>query len=162
MPINKESLRNVIIRALEKDLNTASAAADTARDTATSKETVAENKYDTFGLEASYLAHGQSKRVHEFQQAIHQYTALPFKVFTPNDDIELSALVTLATETGEEKHFFLGPEAGGFKIQWEGKDIMVITISTPLGRQLQGKNLDDTIELHLGNKSITYDVVAIV
>jgi len=158
---NKESLRQAIIDALENDLGTASKAADSARETATSKETVAENKYDTFGLEASYLAHGQSKRVAEFQQAIHHYKTLPFKKFGDDDEIDISALVTLATEDGTEKHFFLGPEAGGSKTYWNDKEIMIITPSTPLGRQLKGKQLDDTIELHLGNNNVKYDVVSI-
>ena len=159
---NKESLRKAIINALEKDLATASKAADTARDTATSKETVAENKYDTFGLEASYLAHGQSMRVLEFQQAIQQYESLPLIHFEEKDVIDLTALVTLATKDGLEKFFFIGPEAGGLKVLWDNKDIMVITPKTPLGNQLTGKGLDDTVELTLKNKHTTYEITSII
>lgn len=159
--INKEPLRQAIISALENNLNTASKAADTARDTATSKETVAENKYDTFGLEASYLAHGQSIRALELQQAIQHYEKLPLKHFEKNDIVELTALVTLATEENIEKYLFLGPEAGGLKIFLEKKEIMIITPRTPLGNQLLGKRLDDVVELNLKNTHTTYEIIAI-
>ncbi len=157
----KESLRNLIIYALQNDLDTANNAANTAKETATSKETVAENKYDTFGLEASYLAHGQSIRVNELAEAIDRYTNLPFKQFDEHDNIDVTALVTLETEKDNNKYFFLGPVAGGLKLHWEGNDIMVITPSTPLGRQLLGKQLDDTIELHIKNNHIIYEIIAI-
>ena len=147
---NKESLRKLILDALTKDFETANNAANTAKETATSKETVAENKYDTFGLEASYLAHGQSIRVNE-----------PFKQFDECDNIDITALVTLETENNSKKYFFLGPEAGGLKLHWEDRDIMVITPNTPLGRQLLGKQLDDTIELYVKNNRIIYEIIAI-
>ena len=158
---NKESLRKLIVDALTKDFETANNAANTAKETATSKETVAENKYDTFGLEASYLAHGQSIRVNELAEAIERYTNLPLKQFGEYDNIDITALVSLETEDNSNKYFFLGPVAGGLKLHWEGKDIMVITPSTPLGRQLLGKQLDDTIELHIKNNHIIYEIIAI-
>ena len=158
---NKELLRKLIIDALKKDFETANNAANSAKETATSKETVAENKYDTFGLEASYLAHGQSIRVNKLAEAIERYVNLPFKKFDEHDNVDITALVTLETENSGRKYFFLGPEAGGLKLQWEGKDIMVITPSTPLGRQLLGKQLDDTIELHIKNNRIIYKIAAI-
>ena len=157
----KSSLRKLIIKALKEDLDTASKAANTAKETATSKETVAENKYDTFGLEASYLAHGQSIRANELATAIEHYENLPFKQFGEHDNIDITALVTLETDSNYIKYFFLGPEAGGLKLHWEGKEIMVITPSTPLGRQLLGKQLDDTIELHIKNNHIIYEIAAI-
>ena len=157
----KERLRKLIIRAIKVDFDAASKAANTAKETATSKETVAENKYDTFGLEASYLAHGQSIRVNELAAAIECYSSLPFKKFNEHDSIDITALVTLETESNSNKYFFLGPEAGGLKLHWEGKDIMVITPSTPLGRQLFGKQLDDTVALYVKNNRITYEIIAI-
>ena len=158
---NKESLRKLIVDALTTDFETANNAANTAKETATSKETVAENKYDTFGLEASYLAHGQSIRAIELAEAVERYKSLPFKQFDEHDNVEITALVTLETENKGNKYFFLGPEAGGLKLHWEDKDIMVITPSTPLGRQLLEKQLDDTVELYVKNNRIIYEIVAI-
>lgn len=155
---NKESLRQAIILALQANLDTATRAANAAKETATSKETVAENKYDTFGLEASYLAHGQSKRVEELLCAIKCYTSMPLKEFSEDDEIDISALVTVSTDNDDVKHFFLGPEAGGLKIECQDKTIMVITPSTPLGKQLLGKQLDDVIKISTTQTVTTYEI----
>ena len=61
--VDKKLLILQIIADLNAAIQTALAAADDARATATNKENVAENRYDTLGLEAAYLAHGQSERV---------------------------------------------------------------------------------------------------
>ena len=159
--MDKNTLRQTIINALKLDLKNATRAADTARETATSKETVAENKYDTFSLEASYLAHGQSKRANELLQAIDCYQSLPFTAFTETTTISISALITLRTDDDSKKCYFLGPDAGGLKIIWNDIDIMIITPDTPLGRQLIGKQLDDTVELMIHNNITTYDIIAI-
>jgi hypothetical protein len=59
---NKTLLLEQIVAVLEAAYESAVEAANQARDTATNGENVAENKYDTLGLEAAYLAHGQSQR----------------------------------------------------------------------------------------------------
>lgn len=56
--VDKKLLILQIIADLNAAIQTALAAADDARATATNKENVAENRYDTLGLEAAYLAHG--------------------------------------------------------------------------------------------------------
>ena len=157
---NKEPLRQAILDALNLDLTTAMKAADTAKDTATSKESVAENKYDTFGLEASYLAHGQSQRALELQQSIHRFQHLAFKDFTDDNVIDLTCLVTLLDDD-TEKLFFMGPVGGGLKVEWMGREVTVITPETPLGHQLMGKTIDDTVELLLNRKKTLYEIVDI-
>ena len=157
----KESLKAVIIEALTHDLHTAMNAASSARDTATSKESIAENKYDTFGLEASYLAHGQSQRALDLQQSINRYKALAFKDFHPDDAIDITCLVSLIDQDDVERWFFIGPTGGGLKVKWQTRDITVITPDTPLGSQLMGKSVDDAVELTLSNKKISYEVLEI-
>ncbi|WP_339671009.1 GreA/GreB family elongation factor [Dasania marina] len=157
--MKNNSLRLAIITALESDLAAAAKAAESARQTATHKESVAENKYDTFGLEASYLAHGLSMRAEQSLQAIAAYTSLPFKEFNNNDPIALTALVTVLTESDEEKVFFIGPESGGVTFTWQGKNVMVITPKTPLGQKLMGKRVDDTVEITVAGKPVTYEIL---
>lgn len=52
-------------------------AADTAREDATDAESKAESKYDTQGLEASYLAAGQADRAEDLAQALQAFGAEP-------------------------------------------------------------------------------------
>lgn len=158
---NNPSLRQAIINALELNLEAATKAAESARQTATHTEAIAENKYDTFGLEASYLAHGLSVRAKESQKAIAAYTSLPFKEFNHNDSIGLTALVTLLTEDNNEKVFFIGPEGGGLTFNWQDKNIMLITPNTPLGMKLLGKRVDDTIEVMIDGNAVSYEILSL-
>lgn len=51
--MNKQSVCQLILQQLRDDLEVAVRAAQTAYETATHEENIAENKYDTLGLEAS-------------------------------------------------------------------------------------------------------------
>lgn len=157
----KEALRQAIITGLEQNLATAVQAANTARDTATSKESIAENKYDTFGLEASYLAHGQSQRVLDLQQEIDHYKSLVFKDFHSEDEIDLTCLVTLINEQDEYRVFFIGPAAGGMKLQWQQRELVLITPQTPLGQSIIGKQIGDEITLTQAGKQQRYEIIEI-
>jgi hypothetical protein len=68
--MNKHTVHQLILDKLRVDLDIAERAAQTAYETATHEENIAENKYDTLGLEASYLAAGQAKRVEEIRQSL--------------------------------------------------------------------------------------------
>ena len=60
--MNKRAIIKKIIAKLTGELEVYFRAAQYARDEATHEQNKAENKYDTRGLEASYLARGQSKQ----------------------------------------------------------------------------------------------------
>ena len=63
--MDKQSIAQQVIEHLTGDLSAAEQAARVAHETATHEENIAENKYDTLGLEAAYLAAGQARRVEE-------------------------------------------------------------------------------------------------
>ncbi len=63
--MDKVTLLAQIVATLEHDVDVLRRAAQTAYETATAEENIAENKYDTLGLEASYLATGQARRTAE-------------------------------------------------------------------------------------------------
>lgn len=146
--MDKALLLSRIITALETDMEVLRRAAQTAYEAATAEENIAENKYDTLGLEASYLATGQARRTAEIRQALLTYQQLLLREYDPARGVQVSNLVTLEDERGEERVLFLGPEAAGLKIG-EGEELVtVITPRSPLGQQLIGKKVDD--ELGLG------------
>ena len=116
---------------------------------ATHEQNRAEDKYDTRGLEASYLARGQSKQLVELEQAIAEFEALPVKEFDASTPIDLGALVELQSD-GERSLYFVGPRAGGTEVQSGKETIMVITPQSPLGLQLIGKKEGQKLQLTLG------------
>lgn len=142
--MNKQQLIKEIIGSLENDLQTIIDAAKDAHETATHEETAAKSKYDTFALEASYLAHGQSKRAQEIMQSIETYRHLNLPQLTNNDTVVLGALIHLKSETNE-KVLFLGPRSGGVKVEFDEKVIVLITPESPLAKQLIGASLGDCV-----------------
>ncbi|MFJ4157009.1 GreA/GreB family elongation factor [Pseudomonas sp. NPDC089752] len=145
--MDKASLLTRIVTALEADMEVLRRAAQTAYETATAEENIAENKYDTLGLEASYLATGQARRTAEIRQALVIYQQLALRDYDPARGIQIGSLVTLEDEHGEQRVLFLGPEAAGLKIGEGAEMVTVITPRSPLGQQLMGKKVDDEVNL---------------
>ena len=77
--MNKRALIKKIVAKLADELETYFRAAQFSRAEATHESSKAENKYDTRGLEASYLARGQSKQAAEIKSAIAAFEELPAK-----------------------------------------------------------------------------------
>jgi len=147
--MNKRAIIQKITEKLVAELEVYFRAAHASRTEATHESSKAENKYDTRGLEASYLARGQSKQAAELEAAIAEFEKLTAKKFAPGDAIAVGALVELE-HGGEKSIYFVGPRAGGTEILHDRKEILVITPQSPLGEQLLGKKSGDQLQLKFG------------
>lgn len=157
--MNKRDLLARIVARLQAELALLTTAALATHAEATDEENKAEDKYDTRGLEASYLAHGQSKAAEEAAQAVAQFQALNVRDFTAGEPISLGALVTL---DGREKNFyFVGPRAGGTEVESDGNTVMVITPQSPLGRQLLGRRQGDVLQLEQGGRRSEFRIAQV-
>ncbi|GAK24213.1 transcription elongation factor [Vibrio sp. JCM 19052] len=158
--MNKVDLVQIIIQQLEDKLQVAHASTQRAIDAATDEETVPEHKYDTLALEASYLAHGQAMRVQESEEELRQYRTLVLRDFV-DARIAVGAYVELVDENDVEKAFFIGPCSGGLTVEWQGKEVFVLTPKSPLGRALMCKEEGEEVEMKIGDKTTCYEVVTI-
>lgn len=150
MPMNKHAVLQLILEKLTVDLDIAQRAAQTAYETATHEENIAENKYDTLGLEASYLAAGQAKRVEEIKQSLalcQNLQNLQLRAYDDQRGIEVGALLGLEDENGRQQWLFLAPDAAGLKVDVVGQPVTVITPRSPLGNSLLGKFEGDEVEI---------------
>ena len=68
--MDKLLLQQLVLKRLAEDLLQVEQAARVAHEAATHEENIAENKYDTLGLEAAYLAAGQTRRAEAIRQAM--------------------------------------------------------------------------------------------
>jgi transcription elongation GreA/GreB family factor len=178
MILSKEQLLTSLLAEIEKSLEIATRAANDAKDLATHEQSKPETQYDTVGLEASYLAHGQSQRVAELKLALLQWQKLRGVLIDQHKPIEFGSLIQLQNDNGDSSSsssssissanvnnhaswFLLGPAMGGLKLKQNNNLITVITDSSPLGKLLIGKYLDDEITLTLQGKKIDYEIVAI-
>jgi transcription elongation GreA/GreB family factor len=147
--LNKSALIKKITAKLTGELEIYFRAAQFSRAEATHESSKAESKYDTRGLEASYLARGQSRQAAELESAIAEFEKLNVREFAEGEAIGIGALVELETG-GENFFYFLGPRAGGTEVLHDKKEILVITPQSPLGEQLMGKKSGDLPPLTLG------------
>ena len=155
--MNKSALIDNIIKALLSELETYVRAANSSHEEATAEENRAENKYDTRGLEASYLATGQANKVMELEDAIGAFEDLKVKSFD-DSAIDVGALVEL-DQNGEKAFYFIGPSAGGTEITDGAHEVVVITPQSPLGTQLQGLQRDRPAGTHAGGAKQPIQIV---
>jgi transcription elongation GreA/GreB family factor len=158
--MNKRALIKKIAAKLTSELGIYFRAAQFSRAEATHESSKAESKYDTRGLEASYLARGQSRQAAELEAAIAEFEKLPVKKFGAEDSIGLGALVELENG-GENFFYFIGPRAGGMEVLHDKKEILVITPQSPLGEQLLGKKSGERPQLTLGGTKQATKIISV-
>jgi len=163
--MHKQLLLEKIIVKLELLRQQAVSAAMQAYNTATAEENVAENKYDTLGLEASYLAQGQAKRVAECEEDIATYKLLAKGDAVDISSVSLGTLITIMNEQGIEQELFLGPRAGGLVVSFIekgiAKKIKIITPLSPIGTALLKREDGDEFELVVGSNIQRYEIINI-
>lgn len=158
--MNKRAIIKKITEKLVGELQVYFRAAQFARAEATHEQNKAENKYDTRGLEASYLARGQSRQAAELEAAITEFESMSTRVYTKEEPINIGALISLEV-AGEKLFYFLGPRAGGTEVIHDRKEILVITPQSPLGEQLMGRKQGDEPQLIFGGAKQTAKIVAV-
>ncbi len=158
--VNKHELLDQIIAHLSAEIEAYEKSARSAHAEATHEQNKAENKYDTRALEASYLAHGQSKQAADAHVALQQFQALASRAFGSGNLVDLGALVEL---TAHEDHsfYFIGPRAGGIEITQDGNTVLVLTPQSPLGRQLMGKRKGDRVKIEQSGIKKEYLISAV-
>ena len=158
--MNKELLRTQIVAKLRADHQLLLQAAKSSHDAATHEDNVPDSKYETLALEASYIAQGQANRAEQIRRTIDIYRQMGLQTFSEQTPIRLSALVLLEDEAGRQRQVFLGPAAGGLKLEHQGQEIMLITPESPLGRQLLGAQAGDSFELE-GAAAREYEIISV-
>jgi transcription elongation GreA/GreB family factor len=145
--MNKAELLKQVIERLTTDYQLLLQAAKSSHSAATHEENIPDDKYETLALEASYIAQGQANRAQQIKQALNAYRRLELLPFTAESPIRLTALVTYEDEDGKQRRVFLGPGAGGLRLQFGGDEVMLITPDSPIGAQLIGRQVGDFFEL---------------
>ncbi|MFT5122161.1 MAG: hypothetical protein ACI9TH_000874 [Kiritimatiellia bacterium] len=159
--MTKAEIHQRFIQQLSDELETITAAAKNTFDVATHEESQAKSKYDTFGLESSYLARGQALRVEELTGALQRMHALPLLAFGPKTGIDLSALVRLGAADGTHQTLFISPVGGGEEIMVDDEEIIIVTPSSPLGRAVMSKVPGAKVEMMMGGVTQQFTVLSV-
>ncbi len=158
--MDKNTLTRSIISQLEAELALQTEAALGSRDEATNEESKAEDKYDMRSQSAAYLAAGQARLASEIAGSIAAWRSLSPRVFGPGEAIASGALVTLEAK-GRTATYLVGPQSGGLEARDGEQAATVVTGSSPLGRQLIGRRVGDTVKIADRLGPVPHRVVAV-
>ena len=147
MSLDKKIIFQQIVQQLEGNLKTLIHSALEAKEASTNEESKAENKYDTRGLEASYLASGQAQRVKELEETIFNLTKVELRSFAPDEPIGISALVELSIDDQEKKFIFLLP-ASGSSVTHNKQTIQSLSLDSPLGKRIFQSQEGDSFDFN--------------
>jgi hypothetical protein len=152
--MKKLQVFQALLDLLEARLRRRKAAADTAREAATDDEARAESKYDTQGLEQSYLARGHAMLLENLAEQYGLLKAYRLPALQPEAPIKEGALVQVDMD-GAPMWFMLLPAGGGTDVVVDGHEVTILTPTTPLGEQLMGKKRGDRYEVRKGGPAGT-------
>jgi transcription elongation GreA/GreB family factor len=158
--VTKQRIIEQILVRLNDELSRMAEAAKAAHEAATHEESRSEDRHDTRGLEASYLAGAQANRAAELKKRIASYRFLSLKDFASTDPIGPGALIELELN-GKNSFYFLISQGEGVSFQVDGQMIQVITPRAPLGEALLGRKRGDWIEVERQNQTREYRVISI-
>ena len=158
--MNKKQILKKITASLSESRAVLEKAARASHAEATHESSKADNKYDTRGLEAAYLAGGQARQVKELSESIKMYESLATKDFASDEPIDLTALVELESD-GVRSVYFIGPKNGGLEIKVGRKEITVITPQSPLGQDLMDKTAGQRWTTKLDGATVRYHIVSV-
>ncbi|MBA2676074.1 GreA/GreB family elongation factor [Ramlibacter sp.] len=156
--MDKFLLQQQVLKRLAEDLLQAEQAVRAAHETATHEENIAENKYDTLGLEAAYLATGQVRRAEAIRKALANWRQFRPRPYDVKKGIQLGALVCLVDSDDKQQHLFLGPDGGSMKLV---SGSQVISSEAPLGRAMLGKCEGDEVSIKVASIQQQFEVLRV-
>ena len=159
--MDKFLLQQQVLQRLAEDLLQAEEAARAAHETATHEENIAENKYDTLGLEAAYLATGQARRAEAIRLAMAHWRQFRPRAYDASRGIQIGALVCLVDAEDQQQQVFLGPAGGSMKLVSGAQVVQVISSDAPLGRAMLGKCEGDEVSLQLPSIRQQFEVLQV-
>lgn len=161
--MNKEKLVEHIISILENDLRAAIEAAHATYEAATHEENKPENEYDTRGLEASYLAGAQAKRVGEIEETLYLFKHTMLTKFSSKDAIGATALVKVQLLNNSKQPqislALIMPKGGGLHFNFDNFPVQVITPNSPLGEALVGMKKGEIATIEVGPQTREYEIL---
>lgn len=164
--MDKSLLQQQVLKRLAQDLLQAEQAVRAAHETATHEENIAENKYDTLGLEAAYLATGQARRAEAIRQAVARWRQWRPRPYDASQGIQLGALVCLVDtddqQQQQQQQLFLGPDGGSMALGSGAQLVQVISSEAPLGRAMLGKCEGDEVSIRVGPGRQQFEVLRVL
>lgn len=157
--LSKEVIIKAFIEKFQGELSALIQSAKAAHSAATHEESRAEDRHDTFAIEASYLAAGQAARVEELQKTVQEFEGyLASNSHAPQ--IGKGSLVNY--ELDGVSHFaFFSIHGGGSKIQIGSTSIQILSLKSPIGEELEQAKAGDSVEFEIRGVEKSYEIISV-
>ena len=156
---SKELIIKGFIEKFRSELSILTQSAKAAHAAATHEESKAEDRHDTFAIEASYLAAGQAVRVADLEKTLEEFEGYLEHPVSLNQ-VRLGALITYELDQ-KLHHAFFSKFGGGSKIEIESIPFQVLTLLSPLGEALEGTQANEEVDLELRGSEKTYRIISV-
>jgi len=155
----KQAILEELSRDLKNDIERLEQTLLQVKDYKSSDDLKQEGKYDTRAIEAGYLASGQQQRLDELKEELQLLLSTEIDDCSAETPIALGTLVLLETNQ-TKKYYFLCSTSGGRVLNIRGELILVISVFSPLGKELIGLNAGDSFDLNAPTGIKNYNIVA--
>ena len=150
----KRQLLKQVVAALSEDLNALTESQKKAAEGVTHEDAKQEGDKDMRSTEASYVARGLARRVEELSESLRILAGV--RLPTKPVRVGIGVFVELEDEETEViARYFVLPTAGGLRLKIQEGTMTVLTPSSPLGKSLLGKHLDDEVTVQTPGGSST-------
>ncbi len=148
----KNQILGLLKASLVSDFKQCQALAQKSRSDSADPELVQKSKYETQGIEASYLADAHSKRLLELANDLKRFEEFESKPALRKDVVLVGSLVALKSNSKTE-YYFISPVAVLKPLLVQGHEIKVISEKSPLAQELIGLKVGQDFEIEVKGKA---------
>ncbi|MCF7764776.1 MAG: hypothetical protein K9N62_13985 [Verrucomicrobia bacterium] len=135
--MDKSEIFKAVLAQFRHDLGLQEKAAGAAREGATGDEVLSEGKYDTRATEASYLARGHAMQFEALVDGLRLLESYRLPTYGNADPIGTGALVEVTIDDDQDLYFLL-PSGGGITVVHQDREVIVLSLQSPVGQRLRG------------------------
>jgi len=154
MRVDKETVIKAFVEKFESELSALILSAKTAHAAATHEESRAEDRHDTFAIEASYLAAGQAARVAELQKTLQEFNGFL-------GHLKSAKLISYQCDQGIF-HALFAHLGGGTKIHIDSDCFQVLSVKSSLGEELMHSNAGESVVFEHRGVEKEYRIIAVI
>jgi len=160
--MDKSHILQILVNNIQSDHDQAKTNLESTRKLVQSGDLKAESKWDTRAIEAGYLASAQEARLKQLELELNLLRNIQNHIKIESVIIKAGSIVLLEANE-EEKYYFVTQKTGGHKIKLADLDseINVVSLDSPIGKELSGLSAGDSFELKVNGKTHDCEVIEI-
>lgn len=157
--MDKQEIKDQLLEAITKDIEQAEKNYKSSKQLSQSSDMKQESKYDTRSTEAGYLASAQKQRLEDLKLEQKLIEEIDISPIGKDDPITMGTLVKIR-HNDLERFYFLASTAGGTPLKIDDITLLVISVFSPLGKEILGLKSGDEFEIEHGDQLKEYEIIS--